>query len=823
MAVTNDEIILDIASPVRLMACRKCGQTIDTSGLPLFQVVQCPVCQASQKVPAELKHFLLFDVLGRGGMAVVYRALDRTLNRQVAIKVMLSSLETDPQFVANFLREACAAAQINHPNIVQIYMVDEAGGHPFIVMELLDGGRLDDMIAAGRPLAEEFLLRAGLQAAEGLAAAADRGLIHGDVKPANILFDRAGTAKLTDFGLARFQQKPLQQGEIWGTPYYIAPEKVRERREDYRSDIYSLGATLFHAFALTPPFEGKTATDVVLARLKGPPPSLEEFRADLHLATQQLIRRMLEPDPMVRYPTYVSLISDMRSTLEQVQKGPAPAVSPPSPRRRRRWILAVAGVVVVVGVAGAVWWAARRPPPSTSAPAPPTPPPPAPATNVVAAAPPAQPFSDAEQQRLVEAFAALARHDVARYESTLVDMARGAPSRHSGRAWIALFLAIPPWIEGQPAETTRRLSKLMEARYDKLPDGSAHPSALPQSLARLVLGQPYLPPPSDRPLPEWYESLRRLFSVSSATAAGQLDEAAGHVGAYLSAPANVPPWTRSLAPIAEVLKARIAEWKAFRDAVDGRITRGEGDQVLKELRDREKDRAWALFKTDIRQRISSAERKFQEWKKAEERKQREAAEAQRKAEEEAQRRRQEEEIAAGREFSAGLPAFFAQRNFRGASEAAKALQGRMTTPAGREAAKFWVDALAAVEGLTDHVAAAIKGAPYRGPAARRDFGGDVIAVSSSGALVLLAGGAGTAERAWRNVSARAFFDLCRQYIPPEGDPRRGRVALALALYAWASPELRPLAPRAAELAIKADPAAEAPLRAHLPDLLPAAP
>ncbi|MBP7275824.1 MAG: protein kinase [Kiritimatiellae bacterium] len=372
---------------------------LDVSGVPPFAVMTCPGCQTPQKVPAKLDHFLLSDVLGRGGMATVYRAFDSTLGRYVAIKIMRRSLGEDPQFVDNFLREARAAAQLNHRNIVQIYSVGRVKDQPFIVMELLDGGRLDEMIEKQSPLDEGRVMKTALEVAEGLGAGVEAGIVHGDVKPANILFDKTGVAKVTDFGLAKFQAKTGSsgsssgpKGEVWGTPFYIAPEKVRGYKEDQRSDIYSLGATLYHALAGKPPFDAPTAQEVVKARLENPPPDLSQERSDLSPDTLKVIARMLEPDPFRRYPNYRSLTSDLKemdvvkrefsstsrlktsrlgasrkSTTSRVSTSRLGTVSAngsaahkeseaaPSGRSSRRIVIVVVALLAAAGVGAGIW------------------------------------------------------------------------------------------------------------------------------------------------------------------------------------------------------------------------------------------------------------------------------------------------------------------------------------------------------------------------------------------------------------------------------------------------------------------------------------
>ena len=164
-----------------------------------FSVVICPTCQTKQTVPKKLGKFLLLSFLGQGGMGAVFLGYDPRLGRQVAIKVLGKVLD-NPEAVTNFLREARVAAQINSPHVVQIYQVNEEHRQPFIVMELISGGQLDDRME-DHPLEEMEALEICRQAAQGLYAAQEIGLFHGDIKPENILFDQHGIAKIADFGL----------------------------------------------------------------------------------------------------------------------------------------------------------------------------------------------------------------------------------------------------------------------------------------------------------------------------------------------------------------------------------------------------------------------------------------------------------------------------------------------------------------------------------------------------------------------------------------------------------------------------------------------
>ncbi len=299
------------------MECQSCHAQIDVSSLPAFTQAICPSCGKEVTVPGRLGNYLLLNCLGSGGMGSVYRAYDETLARIVAIKVMLKSLGDAPEFLESFRREAQAAAKLNHPNIAQIYSFGQEKGQPYIVMELVGGKHFDEMIAQPEPLDQAMVMKIGMDIADGLQLAAASNLIHGDIKPENILLDERDTAKLLDFGIA--SSPNAQTTEIWGTPYYIAPEKLKRQRVDFRSDIYCLGGTLYHALTQHPPFEGEDAIAVVKARLEHPPVPMKTYRPDIDPEVVEIIDRMLQVEPAMRYPTYGSLLSDMRRYLSRVQ------------------------------------------------------------------------------------------------------------------------------------------------------------------------------------------------------------------------------------------------------------------------------------------------------------------------------------------------------------------------------------------------------------------------------------------------------------------------------------------------------------------------
>jgi len=358
------------AERISQLSCVGCRKILDVSHLQPFIKIKCPDCGTEQIVPAKFGSFLLVKQLGAGGMGVIYRAIDRELGRQVAIKVMKKSLGDNAEFVSSFKHEAQAAAALNHRNVAQIYSFGQYNGQPYIVMELVAGGALDDLIESGKPLDEIRALEIHLEVAEGLMAASDVGLVHGDVKPANVLFGKNNEAKVVDFGLASYisEHQKSDGGPVWGTPYYIAPEKARGRKVDFRSDIYSLGATLFHVLTGKPPFDGPTSNDVVMARLNKPAPSILDYNPNVHQETAQMVMRMLETDPAMRYPSYQALLIDMRNALLAARRPPAKQLHIPvniTPLkdterklnfliRKLNWKIWVAAAAVVVLIAAAV-------------------------------------------------------------------------------------------------------------------------------------------------------------------------------------------------------------------------------------------------------------------------------------------------------------------------------------------------------------------------------------------------------------------------------------------------------------------------------------
>ena len=276
-----------------------------------------PAAARTLTVPARLNGLLLTGLLGKGGMGAVYQALDESLGRRVAVKVMLKVLGEDKKSIETFRKEAQAAAALNHPNIAQIHVFGEEKGQPYIVMELLTGGRLDQMIAKKESLDELAVLKIGMGVAEGLKAANDIGLVHGDIKPENVLLDASGVAKVVDFGLASFLDKsPQTEGSV-GNAVLHCP-----RKSEGPAGRRAIGH-LQPGRHLVPSADGPASVrrrrlpwDVIRARLEQPPPKLSALRPGVNPGVESLVTRMLQPEPAMRYPTYASLLADMRKLLE---------------------------------------------------------------------------------------------------------------------------------------------------------------------------------------------------------------------------------------------------------------------------------------------------------------------------------------------------------------------------------------------------------------------------------------------------------------------------------------------------------------------------
>lgn len=309
----------EVSRPQVIDTCPACGGSIDVSDELPFARICCPHCGEEMRARRIFNNFELVEVLGEGGMGSVFKAYDHNLGRMVALKVLRREMSAREDERAKLEQEARITASVNHPHVVRVFSFGEADGQFYLAMELVEKGSLDDLMSVQTRVSEAQVLEIGIQIAQGLEAAAEKGLIHRDVKPGNILFSDAHTTKIVDFGLARVLEDEAEaRGEIWGTPYYIAPERLNYEPEDFRSDIYSLGGTLFHSIAGRPPFEAESASLVALKQMKSQPVSLEAFAPDVAPETAYVINRMLEKNPEDRYASYAELIEHLEFARAKV-------------------------------------------------------------------------------------------------------------------------------------------------------------------------------------------------------------------------------------------------------------------------------------------------------------------------------------------------------------------------------------------------------------------------------------------------------------------------------------------------------------------------
>ncbi len=306
-------------------ACRHCQAPVTLAGAEPLTTVFCPACGGKVLVPGRVGGFLLYEHIGEGEMGTIYRATDESLQREVAVKLVRGCHADDPESCERLRREARAAGKLNHRRVAQVYALNFSNGNPFLVMELVTGEDFAKKLEREGHIDERTVLQMALDVADGLSALNREGLVHGDIKPGNIVLDRDGNAKLVDFGLSgmtRFDG----QGSLVGTPNYIAPELLRGSPDTHRSDLYSLGATLYHLLAGHPPIDGDKTVDVLRARLLRPPMSLARSARHVSAPTQKLVMRMLERDPEKRPPNSEVVAVELLAALRGLD---APAAAAP--------------------------------------------------------------------------------------------------------------------------------------------------------------------------------------------------------------------------------------------------------------------------------------------------------------------------------------------------------------------------------------------------------------------------------------------------------------------------------------------------------------
>lgn len=306
--------------------CHNCSQKLDVTSLVPFSHFDCPSCGAELIVPKWFDNYLLEEPGGIGGMATVYRALDIALDREVAIKVLKQEVADTPGSSELFLNEARTAATINHYAVVPIYTCGVYEGQTYIIMQYMGGGSLENQLKLNRGLLPlRNVIRWIHDIAEGLENARLHGIVHHDIKPGNILLDIEGNAKIGDFGIAQIikdngpEQIVEQTTRTWISPHYVSPEKVRTKKEDFRGDIYSLGATFYHLATGFTPFSHDDMDELIRMRLTHDPMYPHLHRAELSSSLSRLIMAMMDRDPE-RRPSYQEIIGELSEALKSGQQ-----------------------------------------------------------------------------------------------------------------------------------------------------------------------------------------------------------------------------------------------------------------------------------------------------------------------------------------------------------------------------------------------------------------------------------------------------------------------------------------------------------------------
>ncbi|MGI9110597.1 MAG: protein kinase domain-containing protein [Gaiellaceae bacterium] len=316
------------------------------------------------------ERYELKDAVGKGGMSTVYCAYDTQLERNVALKILHEHFGEDDDYVARFRHEARAAAQLSHPGIVTVIDRGEEDGRQFIVFEFVEGETLKDLVERGGPLPVRRALEVALEVGRAVSFAHQRGLIHRDIKPQNVLVDGDGRAKVTDFGIARSLDAVghTETGTVLGTSHYIAPEQARGERVDAQTDVYSFGVVLYELLAGAVPYSGDNFLTVALRHVNEPVPSVLEARPDAQLRLATLVERCMAKDPEERPDSMADVVAELEACLAELDGRPdgdatmivrSPVVKrsrPPRERSRGRRVplalMLLGALVLVLAIVG---------------------------------------------------------------------------------------------------------------------------------------------------------------------------------------------------------------------------------------------------------------------------------------------------------------------------------------------------------------------------------------------------------------------------------------------------------------------------------------
>lgn len=303
--------------------------------------------------------YKITEKLGEGGMAVVYKGYQQSLNRYVAIKVLRQELAQDEEFVARFRREALAVADLSHPNILHVYDAGFVQGMYYIVMAYVDGGSLRDLVCQG-PLETDYALSIAAQVADALHHAHQRGVVHRDVKPNNILLSRDGRPLLSDFGIAKALHESsglTRTGMSIGTPEYMAPEQIQGQKVDGRTDIYALGIVLYEMLVGWSPFSSTTPVAALYKQVNEPPPPLRQANINIPPWLEAVVNRALAKSPQERYQQASDFAEALRQRrmpertpvpIRTATPTKVPRIEPEGKKPRKAVPVLIAAIVILI-------------------------------------------------------------------------------------------------------------------------------------------------------------------------------------------------------------------------------------------------------------------------------------------------------------------------------------------------------------------------------------------------------------------------------------------------------------------------------------------
>ena len=278
--------------------------------------------QMATNIPKKLGKYDVLDVIGRGGMGVVYKAIDPGIGRLVAIKMMTAGFANDPDLLKRFYREAQSAGKLQHPNIVTIYDLGDQDGNPYMVMQFLEGESLESIISTRRPVSLEEKLNTVVQVCNGLNYAHQHNVIHRDIKPANVMVLKDLTVKIVDFGIARIgNENVTRPGQLMGSVPYMSPEQIKDKAYvDSRTDIFSVGVLLYQLLTNALPFDGKDMGAILLKIIHDPPPPLQTYLPAYPPELDSIIALALAKNPQERYATADLLAFDLMRVQEELKR-----------------------------------------------------------------------------------------------------------------------------------------------------------------------------------------------------------------------------------------------------------------------------------------------------------------------------------------------------------------------------------------------------------------------------------------------------------------------------------------------------------------------